>query len=74
MKLRTAIRSYSASLSKMSLLSTVTVPAVGPEPDALRCRSLVKLGDCVIDVGANIGVPDPDFLGVGRTRRLRAFL
>ncbi len=25
------------------------------EPDALRCRSFVKLGDCVIDVGANIG-------------------
>ena len=54
MKLRTAIRPilphflrclyYQRSLSRLST-----------EPDALRCRSLVKLGDCVIDVGANIG-------------------
>jgi FkbM family methyltransferase len=26
-----------------------------PEPDALRCRSFVKPGDSVVDIGANIG-------------------
>src|SRR5713226_1445855 len=26
-----------------------------PEPDALRCRYLIKAGDRVVDVGANIG-------------------
>jgi FkbM family methyltransferase len=29
--------------------------SIKPEPDALRCRELIKPGDRVVDVGANIG-------------------
>ena len=54
MKFRTAIRPlvphFLRCVYYQRLLSRLSA-----EPDALRCRSFVKLGDCVIDVGANIG-------------------
>jgi hypothetical protein len=27
-----------------------------PEPDAFSCRQYIKPGDCVLDIGANIGL------------------
>jgi FkbM family methyltransferase len=35
--------------------SNILLSTIKPEPDALRCRELIKPGDRVVDVGANIG-------------------
>ena len=45
-----------------------------PEPDALSCRQYIKAGDCVLDIGANIGVYSKFLSGwVGDQGRVHAF-
>lgn len=54
MRLRTVLRPLVPHFLKC-IYQERAVARLAPEPDALACRPFVKPGDCVIDVGANIG-------------------
>ncbi len=54
MRLRTALRPLVPHFLKCIYYQRL-LSRLAPEPDALRCRSFVREGDRVIDVGANIG-------------------
>jgi FkbM family methyltransferase len=54
MNLRSALRPFLPPFVKR-IYHERLLANLSPEADAIRCRELVKPGDCVIDVGANIG-------------------
>jgi hypothetical protein len=54
MTLRTFLRPFLPNFLKCAYQQRV-LANLKPEADALRCRCLIKPGDCVVDVGANIG-------------------